>query len=159
MSHSTQFGFSEPPSDAPMCSRSGLEFVACFAGLCDFQSDAIGVGQFRPSTLFLNVGARLGFTALGSEAEGHFVPSDDMGVGNVRTAPPRVVPRFGCAAAFPSPHTCGLSCPVGVGHNPDPIPLVRRPGMVRPHNSPSRIMPQRGKVGEDGSKTPLHKQR
>ena len=50
MSHSTHSGFSGPPSDAPICSRNGRLFVACFAGLCDFQSEASGVGHPRSLT-------------------------------------------------------------------------------------------------------------
>jgi len=48
---------------------------------------------------------------------------------------------------------------LGVGQNPNPVPLVRSPGVVRSHNTPARIIPQRGKVTEDDGKTSLNKHR
>lgn len=41
---------------------------------------------------------------------------------------------------------------VGVGHNPDPFPLVRCAGMDSAEHSPARIIPHRGQVAENTSK-------
>jgi len=46
-----------------------------------------------------------------------------------------------------------------VGHNPASVPLVRRAGVMRSHNSPPHIIPHFGKVTEDHGKSSGNKQR
>jgi hypothetical protein len=47
----------------------------------------------------------------------------------------------------------------GVGHNPDPIPLVGSPSVSSSHNTPPTVIPHRGKVTEDAGKASSNKQR
>jgi len=52
-----------------------------------------------------------------------------------------------------------VSTVVGVGNNPDAIPLMGRPDVGGSHNTPSRVIPQFGKVTEDHGKSSSNKER
>jgi hypothetical protein len=44
----------------------------------------------------------------------------------------------------------------GVGHKPKAIPLMGRSNVGSSHNSPARVIPERGKVGEDSFKSSMN---
>jgi hypothetical protein len=80
--------------------------------------------------------------------------SSARGVGHIFTAV--------CKSGPPSPWIAGAFafCAFGVGQfcpNPDALAPVGSPGVVRSHNAPSRIIPQRGKVKQDQCKPSSNK--
>lgn len=73
-----------------------------------------------------------------------FAPSAALGVGQIRTAASVSV------TFFPStPPDAFASVAVAVGQDPDPLPLVRCASLGRGVQTPLRIEPEVGKVGED----------
>jgi hypothetical protein len=83
----------------------------------------------------------------------HSIPGDQL----VRAADPRLLGAF-----FTFAFVFGASgWHVGVGNsaNPDSLAAVWSAGVARSHNSPSRIIPQRGKVKQDQAKSSSHKHR
>jgi hypothetical protein len=44
----------------------------------------------------------------------------------------------------------------GVGHKPEPVSLVRRSNIGSSHNSPPRVIPERGKVSKDSGKSSMN---
>jgi hypothetical protein len=75
-------------------------------------------------------------------------PLGTFGVGHIPTAIDSGVPPWAYFVV-----RIDVSLATQVGHNPDAVPLVRSPGVVRSHNPPPRIIPQRGKVTEDSGKS------
>ena len=134
MSHSTQFGFSCPLFEVsvPLPSKTAL----------DRWSLALLFPSFliKDSVLYPPLQSR------------------EHGVGQVLR--PTTVSRFArraglCADSGVIVAAIALKLR-GVGHNPDPFPLVRGGNVMRSHNSPPCIKPHFGKVTEDGSKSSAH---
>lgn len=55
------------------------------------------------------------------------------------------------------PPVCSESSARGVGQNPDAFPVVGRAAVVCSQHCPSSIIPERGKVTEDGGKSSMNK--
>jgi hypothetical protein len=80
--------------------------------------------------------------------------SDAVGVGHVRIV--TTVSRFGKRLAVFAIASGVILAAIaellrGVGHDPEPVALVRSAGMSCSQNSPAPHIPQRGQVSEDGS--------
>ena len=82
-----------------------------------------------------------------------FLLSFTVGVGNIATTVCKLgdLPRLSAAKSGPADDALGF------GHNPDPVTLVGSACVVRSHNFPSCIKPQRGKVTEDHGKSSSYK--
>jgi len=124
MSHSTQLGFNAPDSFETL-----IESIICFPFA--ILRWIAGVPRFPRSLLSFADGvgqifANRYFGLLGSEPENFAC-----------TISPIVIIEL-----------------VGVGHNPDPVSLVRSAGMVSAQHSPARIIPHLGQIPENNSKPP-----
>ena len=133
ISHSTHSGFSAPPLFAAYFPRS-LKPSAIF-------TSSSSIFPPFPFTRLPGVPA-LGVGHIGGVASGFF----GFLIWRGRTWSL----RYSCEQ-FP---VFFQSCAVGVRHNPYPLSFVRCSGMNRSEHSPFRIVPHRGQVPENLSKSP-----
>ena len=162
ISHSTHGGFSLPPAWA----ASVGVFLVCSAGaLHSFALCAVGVGHIaRHPGCFCIDGASWLAVAVGV--------ANIWRASTISRRPTPYSPPSFLVAGFPVSTSAenrsfvmiepiDASALVGVGHafpvsrdDPDPVTLVRCPGMVRSEHSPLRIEPHRGQVSENDSEPP-----
>ena len=126
-----------------------------FLSLSDLQScipDAFGVGHcitcadnFGSPRLFHLPFTR--FTESSATGVCHIIPGDhpDAATSTRLCGPLLLLPWFGAS---------GLQVGVGMSHDPDPLPFVRRANVGSSQHSPFRIKPQRGQVSKNSSESP-----
>jgi hypothetical protein len=62
-----------------------------------------------------------------------------------------------CPGFFLCRPGCSHDTTVSVGKYPDPVPMMGSTGVASAHNSPSRVIPQSGKVSNDSKSAPKSK--
>jgi hypothetical protein len=161
MSHSTHVGFNAPPATA----FSGKLFRPYWLGPpLLLASCTVGVGYIAAAVAKLMPVLLRVFLAKSGPA------ADAFGVGHIagtlpcdfRTSRPAIAlasPRLACPSSQARRHnrtvpSHGIWLALGVGHNPDSVPAVRRTNGWSWNNVPFRIKPERGKVAENGVQPP-----
>jgi hypothetical protein len=145
INHSTQRGFNNPP----ICSLNGRLFLSCVAWLA------------FPLRQSLAVGVAIVVALIASISVPPLLPSVAVGVGHfTHIASVGRVAAFGESLRFVRPVPASIAVGVGIARDdPRALAYVGSAGVPRANNTPSTVIPHRGKVTDDPVNSSSHKRR